>query len=187
MDPYVALERDYLLAQGAQGVYVLPYPYEKGHFCLYFDGGRREFAFMRDEPFARAAKEWSSFPLIEPLACDEQTLRILTYARLMRERGAPPGFLFYPRKAPFARLMDDPPGHEAAAITLLSALYPGYPARGQSLAALRGAAFGLLQEVEPKTHRKRTASVRSFSGVPLISPNLKQADKASLEQLNMKR
>ncbi len=131
--------------KGAKSAYILPYPYEKGHFCLYYESSVREYAFMRDETFAMAADEWNMLPFGGAKRGDDEDERIHTYARLLLPADSFVRLSFARDEKLLLRIVMDAhlPGMRTAALELLSALYPRLLCEGGSLAALRAAALKL--------------------------------------------
>ncbi|MGI5900407.1 MAG: hypothetical protein ACOX8S_10870 [Christensenellales bacterium] len=140
MDFFLQKEKQRHLKSGAKSAYVMPYPYEKGHFCLYYGDGRREYVRLCDGIYEEAARAWRELE-IPGIGCGagEEELRLMTYMRLIKGREGPPREPTPKEKALIRLLMDARlPGMKERILRLLGECYSDNIRENRGMGQLEG-------------------------------------------------
>ncbi len=110
---------------GAKSAYVLHYPYEKGHFRLYYGDGRSEYAWLGDEIYREASRAWRKLEVPgDGHGESDDELLLLTYIRLMRKNSRASNAPSLKERALIRLLMDAHiPGMKGRIIRLVGECY----------------------------------------------------------------
>jgi hypothetical protein len=141
MDFFLEKEQQRHIKNGAKSAYVMPYPYEKGHFCLYYDDGRREYARLSDDVYEQAVKAWGGLEACQGGCEGDDELRLLTYIRLMNGKEEGSGEPSQREKELIRLLMDAHlPGMRGRAIRLVGECYSDNLRAGRGMRQLEACA-----------------------------------------------
>lgn len=136
MTDFIKLEKEKLFER-SRSVFVLPYPYAKGHFRIY-ENGASVFISLDDSVFIKAASEWNMIELSDACNTDE-AICIHTYAELTQdtlERKALPNDN---EKLVLRLLMEEDRYCADIAAQLLSRIFPEYKRQKHDMWYLRAA------------------------------------------------
>jgi len=144
----IAQAKQAYLQQGATSVFVLPYPYARGHFRVCYGAQRTEYTFLSEQELLDALHAHAR-PVGEKSACcvslDLPTLRARTYARLLQGQAQEVVTALTEQEKLLVRLLLDGKSAYARgqALELLARMYSIYKRSEKNLAALRACAIWL--------------------------------------------